>query len=138
MLNFWCVTGSLALSVSLMVGFQYKRLTLPSQSDNMMYLSAYILTTGIGQVLNFVLLEYLSFIAIGIIINLEIPMGTLCQYVLATDLQPIKGGIFDLLGTIIIVFGLMLPAVGELWSLRFNQKIKGEEDTQLLSSSNKK
>ncbi len=109
-LNFWCISGSTALSIVLMIGFEYKKLTLPSQLDDIMFLSTHVLTTGIGQVLNFALLELLSFIAIGIVINLEIPMGMLCQYILAPGLQPIKGGIFDLIGTIIIKRVLLAEA----------------------------
>ncbi len=138
-LNFWCITGSIALSVLLMIGFEYKKLTLPSKLDDILFLSTHILATGVGQVLNFALIELLSFITIGIVMNLEIPMSMLCQYtVLASNLQPIKGGMFDFIGTIIIIFGLLLPPVGELWSLKSRQKSQGEdgeEETELLPAA---
>ncbi len=40
------------------------------------------------------------------------------------------------LRSLLIVFGLLLPPVGEILSRRMKRKKEGEEDTQLLSSSN--
>ncbi len=131
-LNFWYLTGSIVFTVLLMFGLEFHKLTLPTELDDIMLLTTHTLTTGIGHMSNFILLKLLSFIELGIIINVEIPMDMLAQYVIASNLQPIKGGMFDIVGTTVILAGLLLPPMGELWNLKCKQKDASEEDVKLL------
>ncbi len=116
--NFWYIVMSSLFSLIMMLVLEYERLTLPSQWDDITFVTLHALTTGVGHLLWFAWIEFLSFIAIALIMNAEIPLKILCQYFLFPQLQPIKGGIFDFTGAIIITLGLVFPPISDLLQKR--------------------
>ena len=114
-LHFWYLIGSILFSSLLMIGFERNRMTLPTQVDDIAFLTTYSLASAIALILNIIILTLLSFLTIGIFLNLEIPLAMLCQYLIVPQIQPIRGGVFDLCGSVLITIGLMLPSLGELW-----------------------
>ncbi len=136
-LDFWYLWGSITFTVLSMVLFEKDRIALPTRLDDTMYLAAHSLTSGVAHMLNYVLLTLISFIAIGILVNLEIPLAMLCQYVIVPHFQPIRGGVFDLSGAIVITIGLLLPSLGELWHLKCQQTQHREQDGEMDEHGNK-
>ena len=55
------------------------------------------------------------------------PMEMMCQYLIAPHLQPIKPGVTDLIGAILITTGLILPPVGELCQMNCKDEGKAKE-----------
>ena len=134
-LDFWYLVGSIIFTSLLMLGLEHNRLTLPTQVDDIVFLTTHSLTTAVAHILNYVLLTLLPFIAIGILVNLEIPLAMLCQYVIVPQFQPIRGGVFDLCGTVLITAGLVLPSLGELWHWKCKQTEQDGEDSELIPLS---
>ncbi len=112
--NFWYIIMSSLFSFIMMLVLEYERLTLPFQWDDIAFVTAHAITTGVGHLFWFTWIEFLSFIAIALIMNAEIPLKILCQYFLFPQLQPIKGGIFDFTGAIIITLGLTFPPISDM------------------------
>ncbi len=133
-INFWYIMMSTTFSFVMMFAVEYKRLTLPSQWDDIMFLMAHALSTGFGYLLWSALIVFLSFVAISLIMNFEIPVKMLCQYVIFPQLQPIKGGIYDCVGAVVITVGLLIPSVGEL--LEYRQKKSDEMSEESIPLSN--
>ncbi len=130
-LDFWYLWGSITFTSLFMVFFEKDRLSFPTKLDDIIYLATHSLTSGIAHMLNYVLLTLISFIAIGILVNLEIPLAMLCQYVIVPHFQPIKGGVFDLSGAVVITVGLLLPSLAELWYFKHQQTQPNEQEEKL-------
>ena len=130
--NFWYIVMSSLFSLIMMLALEYEKLTLPSQWDDIAFVTVHAITTGAGHLVWFAWIEFLSFIAIALFMNVEIPLKILCQYFLFPQLQPIQGGMFDFAGAIIITLGLIFPPISDFLQNRQQEnKDKSPEQTPL-------
>ncbi len=113
-LTFYFVWSGLVISVTLMLIFEFHKLTFPTDLLNISYVAGNTFLTGASAVWYFVALNYGSAIVISIAFNVEIPMRLLFQYVLASHLQPVEGSVWDICGAIVVTIGIALPAVTQL------------------------
>ena len=135
--NFWYNLVSIIISGTMMLTVEWHHLTIPTRLDDIIYTVIHALTTASGQLLWFALISFISFLAITMFVNAETIVKILCQYFIFPELQPIKGGLFDFIGAIIITIGLIIPSVPELWQLyrgdKKSEKSKDSESTPLAN-----
>ncbi len=129
-INFWYLVMSNVVSIILMVIFEGDILALPTKSTDIIYVVVHGIASGLAHLALYALISFLSFIAITLFINAEILMKILCQYVMFPQLQPIQGGVFDLIGAIIIAIALVIPPLGELWEYRKDQENEHSEKSE--------
>ncbi len=108
-INFWNVTISLLVSLTMMLVFEHNKLALPAKQDDIIYFLIHILTAGGAQVFYVYLVRFLSVMVFSLVIYSEIPMKTISQYMIVPGLQPVKGGLYDLTGCLVITVGLVVP-----------------------------
>ncbi len=121
--DFWYLIISMIFSFIMMLTVEYDKLKLPDQSNDIFYLVSYCLTAGYAHLAWFALTKFISFLAITLFLNGEIPTAILFQYVLFKELQPIKSGFYGLVGSIVITVGLLIPPIGEICEYRNLEKI---------------
>ncbi len=132
-LGFWFALAGLALSIVLMLIFERKELTFPTDSTNLLYLGIHTFTTGFVCICYFVALDYGSAIVISIVHNSEIPMRLLFQYALARQFQPLDGSVWDIAGAIVVTISITLPAAWEL--IKHRSTITKEEQQHLVEQN---
>ncbi len=136
--NFWYNLVSIIISGTMMLTVEWHHLTIPTKLDDIIYTVIHALTTASGQLLWFALISFISFLAITMFVNGETIVKILCQYFIFPELQPIKGGLFDFVGAIIITIGLIIPSVPELWQLyrrdKASDKSEDSESTPLANN----
>ncbi len=75
----------------------------------------YVIVHCSGQVIavftHFAAMQFGSPTSVAITLSSEIPMRMVCQYILFRDLQPLKGGMGDIIGSVLITIGIVLPHV---------------------------
>ncbi len=129
--NFWYDGCSMILSGIMMVIIEWHSMALPTQLDDTIYIVIHALTSGGGHLLWYALISFMSYLAISLFVNAEIPAKILCQYLIFPQLQPIRGSLFDFIGAIIITIGLFIPPVAELWQLYRKEENDGlSEDSE--------
>ncbi len=130
-LSLWNGIAGLVVSTVFMCCLELHKLTFPTDVENLLYLGGHTFCTAVACVTYFVALDYGSAIFCSIALNAEIPLRVLFEYVFATDIQPIDGNVLDVLGSVVVTLGVLLPAVIDLVKLK-KVAAKDEEKTPIL------
>ena len=133
-LSFWCSITGLLVSVIFMLILELDKLTFPTDILNLLYLATHTICTGIACVIYFVALQFGSAIVCSIALNAEIPFRVLFQYVLAKNLQPIDGSVYDIIGAVIVTLGVVLPPVVDFIKLK---KVPDKDEPHLIDDRDK-
>ena len=122
--DFWYLVISMIFSFIMMLTVEYDKLKLPDQSNDILYLVGYCLTAAYAHLAWFALIKFVSFLAVTLFLNGQIPAAILFQYVLFKKLQPIKSGPYGLVGSIVITVGLLIPPVGKICEYKKYEKFE--------------
>ena len=136
-INFWYFNMSVVFSLTMALTVEWNKLTVPTKLNDIIYLTAHALTTGGGTLVWFSLISFISYLAITLLLNAEIPVKILCQYLIFPQLQPIKGSSFDFSGAIIVTIGLIIPPVAEIWKYRRDKKTRESEESESVPLTKK-
>ena len=80
--------------------------------------------------IHFVALNFGSAVVCSIAFNAEIPLRVIFQYVLVSNLQPIDGSVYDIIGASIVTVGILLPLVVDL--IKLKKGAEKDEEAPLL------
>ena len=127
-LSFWASISGLFVSLVFMFILELDRVTFPTDIMNILYLAGHTICTGIACVIFFVALQYGSAVVCSIALNAEIPFRVLFQYVLAKNLQPIDGSVYDIIGALIVTVGIVLPPVFDVVKLKMASRKSRQTD----------
>ncbi len=122
---------SATISTVLMICVEYNKVTLPREPTDIMYLLIHVFAGGVGYPLWIYVVLLLSLITLGIVSAFFIPMLMVCQYLIATELQPIQPGYIDFIGAVIISIGFIMGAVEEVIKKRRQTRSNNDEDIEI-------
>ncbi len=113
-LTFWSTAVGFILSLCCLLVFQYQNIAIPHDLDTCLLVLGHSSVVGIGLTLYIISMKVASTYVLSIFHNAHIPTALLFETVWFGNLQPIPGGIYDLVGPIILSIGLLIPPV---WTL---------------------
>lgn len=129
-LSFWVSIAGWIVSIIFMCILELDKLFFPTDAMNLLYLAGHTFATGIACVVYFVALNFGSAIICSIVMNLEIPLRLLFQYVFAVDLQPVSGNGWDILGAVTVTVATALPPIVEFIQSRRKRDLIEVEDKE--------
>ena len=113
-LTFWTVVSGLIFSTAATVLFELEEIDYPRDIEESLFMVGHALAVATGQFVYVLAMEKTSAHLLSILLNGQIPTNMLFQYVIVVNFQPITGGFYDVLGALVVTFGLVLPPVVEV------------------------
>ena len=113
-LTFWSSAAGIILSLSYLLVIQYQSIAIPQDLGTCLLVLGNSLVNGLGLTLYIISMKVASTYVLSIFHNAHIPTALLFETVWFENLQPIREGIYDLIGPIILSVGLLIPPV---WTL---------------------
>ncbi len=113
-LTFWTAISGLIFSTAATVLLELEEIDYPRDLEKSLFLVGHALAVATGQFVYVLAMEKTSAHLLSILLNGQIPTNMLFQYVIVVNFQPITGGFYDVLGALVVTFGLVLPPVVEV------------------------
>ncbi len=132
-LTFWFVVSGMVCSVPGMFAFEHEELSFPTELLSGCYLAGHVVTSSLALLCYIVAMENLSASLMSILASAQIPVNVLLQYAFFTQLQPMHGGNFELIGAGIVTLGLIIQPLMDL--CQTNNITSDNETSALLSKT---
>ncbi len=117
-LTFWfTLTGTIASAIGSGL-IEHSELSFPSDLNNGLYLLAHLGTSTCALVFYIIARKKLSAHITSIVYSSQIPVNVFLQYTLFKHLQPMDGGLLEIVGAGIVTVGLVIPPVMSLIKLK--------------------
>ncbi len=126
----WYNISGIVGSLIAMTVLERHHLAFPTDAKNIAYIFLHSSSNVVTTFSKFLAFSYGSSVVSSITLNAELPMSTLCQYILFPNLQPLGGSMYDLVGTIMITVGITLTP---LFNLITYCKCKKAQDNECKS-----
>ncbi len=105
------ILSGMSSAVLFMLDLELNHLTLPADRESWVYVIVHCAGQVIAVFTHFAAMHFGSPTSVAIALSSEILMRMICQYVLFPDLQPLKGGMGDIIGSILITIGIIVSHV---------------------------
>ncbi len=132
-LTFWFVVSGMVCSFPGMFAFEHEVLSFPTELSSGCYLAGHVVTSSLALLCYIVAMENLSASLMSILASAQIPVNVLLQYAFFTQLQPMHGGNFELIGSSIVTRGLIIQPIMDL--CQTNNNTSDNETSALLSKT---
>ena len=107
-LTFWFLLSGIICSAAGMFVFERDTMTFPTEILSSCYLAGHVLTSSGALLCYIIAMETLSASLMSILASAQIPINVLIQYAFFKQLQPINGGILEIIGASIATMGLII------------------------------
>ena len=110
-LSFWfTLSGTVASSV-IMIPLEWTRLAVPEDLENSLYLLGHVGTSSLAMVCYVVAMGKLTSHLMSLFNSAQIPVNIFLQYIFFKHLQPMKCGLMEVIGAIIVTIGLSIHPI---------------------------
>ena len=125
-LSFLISVVGVILSIGFMCIFELEDVNLPTDRNNLIYLSLHAVFCAAESFTKSAAIYYGDSLIVTIVTNIEIPLKIVCQYFLFATIQPIDSNISDIIGASIIAAGVFVSCLMEIAGscTQSNDKIK--------------
>ncbi len=120
-LSFWISAIGLPFSIALVPIIE--KVTIVSDIGTILLVIGHAVSAGVSIILICLALERAPGVVVSLIMTADLPIRTLAQYLVIPDLQSPGGGVFDIIGSVVVLIALCLPGYWDLMDRR-NEKRK--------------
>ncbi len=128
-LTFWFTVLGIVSSIVAMLALEFNHLSMPQDWVNCLYLLGHVVMSSSAIIVYIVAMENSPVYITSIFINALIPIDMFLQYVCFPGLQPMKGSLYDMSGSVLVTLGLLIPPVLTV-VVATNKDSRGSEDTE--------
>ena len=123
-LCFWASVAGIPLSLALIPILE--QVTFSSDIATISLVIAHALAAGITIILFCLALERASGVVVSLTFTADLPIRTVAQYLVIPSFQPPGGGLFDIIGSVVVTIALCLPGIWDLSDKKKEKSINEE------------
>ncbi len=124
-MSFWMSAAGLPISI-LLVPIMEER-TFVSDMRSIVLVIGHSIAAGFSVIFFCLAVDRAPVMVVILTMTADIPIRVLAQYLVIPDYQPPGGGLFDIIGSVVVTIALCLPAIWEL----MDKKKDGTTDEEL-------
>ncbi len=125
-LAFWISVAGLPISIALVPILE--EITFVSDIGTILLVIGHAATAGISVILFCLALEIVPAVIVSLILTSDLPIRVLAQYVVIPDYQPPGGGLWDILGSVVVTIALCLAGIWDLMDRRKEKQQTNDEE----------
>ncbi len=129
-LSFWVSAAGLPISIALVPIFE--KLTFVTDIWSILLVIGHAAAAGISIILFCLALERAPGVVVSLTFTSDLPIRVLAQYLVIPDYQPPGGGLYDIIGSVVVTIALCLPGFWELLDERQEKKKTNNEELMPL------
>ncbi len=114
-LAFWISVAGLPISIALVPVLE--EIIFVSDIGAILLVIGHAATAGFSIILLCLALEIVPAVVVSLIMTSDLPIRVLAQYLVIPDFQPPGGGLYDILGSVVVTLALCLAGIWDLMDM---------------------